>query len=129
MDDEAAIRAFSALAQAHRMALFRALVRAGEEGMTAGQLADAVGIAPTALSFHAKELDRSGLVRQSREGRFIRYRLDVAAMRDLIGFLVDDCCSGHPELCWSGLAGGCAPRGESSDVCCDAKGACNESSR
>lgn len=81
------------------MALFRLLVRAGDVGLTAGQLALTVGIAPTGLSFHVKELERAGLISQTREGRFIRYRLAVAGMRDLLTFLTEDCCGGHPELC------------------------------
>lgn len=111
MESEAAIQVLAALAQEHRLALFRLLVRAGEAGLTAGQLADAVGIAPTGLSFHIKELERAGLVSQQREGRFMRYRLSVAAMRDLLTFLAEDCCGGHPELC-----GVVAPA--DADVCC-----------
>lgn len=99
MESEAAIQALAALAQEHRLALFRLLVHAGETGLTAGQLADAVGIAPTGLSFHIKELERAGLVSQQREGRFMRYRLSVSTMRDLLTFLTDECCGGQPELC------------------------------
>ncbi len=99
METEAAVRALAALAQEHRLALFRMLVGAGEAGLTAGQLADAIGIAPAGLSFHVKELERAGLVTQQREGRFIRYRLAVAGMRDLLTFLTEDCCGGRPELC------------------------------
>jgi DNA-binding transcriptional ArsR family regulator len=99
METDAAVRALAALAQEHRLALFRLLVRAGEAGLTAGQLAEAAGISPTGLSFHVKELQRAGLVTQRREGRFIRYRLAVAGMRDLLTFLTEDCCGGRPELC------------------------------
>jgi len=99
MDSDIAIRALAALAQEHRLAIFRRLVVAGEDGQTAGQLADGVGIAAQGLSFHVKELERAGLVSAQREGRFIRYRLAVPAMRDLLTFLTEDCCGGRPELC------------------------------
>lgn len=99
MDNDTAIRALAALAQEHRLAIFRRLVAAGEAGQTAGQLAEAVGIAAQGLSFHVKELERAGLVGAKREGRFIRYRLAIPAMRDLLTFLTEDCCGGRPELC------------------------------
>lgn len=99
MDKDNAIRALAALASTHRLEIFRRLVVAGEAGLTAGQLADAAGIAATGLSFHIKELERAGLVASEREGRFIRYRLNVAGMRGLLTFLTEDCCGGHPELC------------------------------
>ncbi len=99
MDNDTTIRTLAALAQEHRLAIFRRLVAAGDAGQTAGQLAEAVGIAAQGLSFHVKELERAGLVSAEREGRFIRYRLVVAAMRDLLTFLTEDCCGGRPELC------------------------------
>ena len=99
MENDDAIRALAALAQDHRLAIFRRLVAAGEAGQTAGQLAEAVGIAAQGLSFHVKELERAGLVSAEREGRFIRYRLNVGHMRDLLTFLTQDCCGGRPELC------------------------------
>ncbi|MGD9668051.1 MAG: ArsR/SmtB family transcription factor [Hyphomicrobiaceae bacterium] len=99
MDNETAIRSLAALAQEHRLAIFRRLVAAGEAGQTAGQLAEGIGIAAQGLSFHVKELERAGLVSAAREGRFIRYRLVVPAMRELLTFLTEDCCGGRPELC------------------------------
>lgn len=99
MDIDTAIRALAALAQDHRLAIFRRLVAAGEAGQTAGQLADGVGISAQGLSFHVKELERAGLVVAKREGRYVRYRLAVDQMRGLLSFLTEDCCDGRPELC------------------------------
>lgn len=99
MDHQDAVAALAALAHTHRLALFRVLVAAGPNGLTAGEMADAVGIAATNLSFHAKELDRAGLLRSWRDGRFVRYSVDVEGMRRLVTFLTEDCCGGRPELC------------------------------
>jgi DNA-binding transcriptional ArsR family regulator len=104
MDESSAVRALSALAHAHRLAIFRTLVRAGPNGLTAGEIARAIGIGATALSFHLKELDRAGLVRAWRVGRFVRSAVEVEAVRRLLGFLVEDCCEGRPELCGDGIA-------------------------
>ncbi len=103
MEAENAIRALSALANDHRLAAFRILVRAGPTGLSATQLATEAGIGATTLSFHMKELERAGLVLSWRDGRFIRSAIKVDAMRELIQFLIDDCCQGRPELCSSDL--------------------------
>jgi DNA-binding transcriptional ArsR family regulator len=99
MESVAAVRAFAALAQENRLAIFRYLVSAGPNGVPAGEIAKAVGISPTSVSFHLKELDRAGLVRQTRHGRFIHYALHVDGVRQLIEYLTEDCCGGQPELC------------------------------
>lgn len=99
MNDAEAIRALSALANPHRLAVFRALVRAGGDGLSAGELAALAGIAASALTFHTKELERAGLIETRREGRFMRSALNVPVMRALISFLADDCCAGRPDLC------------------------------
>ena len=67
--------------------------------MAAGTIADKVGCPHNTLSSHLSILARSGLVRGARDGRSIIYRANVDAIRTLVGFLVDDCCDGHPELC------------------------------
>ncbi|MDX2288783.1 MAG: metalloregulator ArsR/SmtB family transcription factor [Hyphomicrobiaceae bacterium] len=103
MEHEAATAALAALAHTHRLAVFRRLVQAGPSGEAAGDIARALGIGATALSFHLKELDRAGLVRSWRDGRFIRYSADIEGMRQLLDFLTQDCCNGHPEIC-GGLA-------------------------
>ncbi|MGE5265929.1 MAG: ArsR/SmtB family transcription factor [Deltaproteobacteria bacterium] len=99
MNDEQAALALSALANARRLALFRALVRAGPAGLTAGELACAAQLSASALTFHAKELERAGLIQSQRDGRFIRSAINVPVMRDLISFLTVDCCGGRPDLC------------------------------
>jgi DNA-binding transcriptional ArsR family regulator len=100
MEITSAARALAALAQETRLALFRRLVRAGPDGLPAGALADALGVAAPTLSFHLKELKHAGLVRVEREGRSLRYRPDFAAMNALLGFLTENCCEG---------ASACAP--------------------
>ena len=94
-----AVDALSALAHGHRLAVFRLLVRAGKEGVPAGDIAREIGALPNTLSSHLTILGHAGLVRSRREGRSIIYSADYERMRDLLGFLVDDCCAGHPEIC------------------------------
>lgn len=94
-----AVEALSALAHASRLAVFRLLVRAGAEGMAAGEIAREIGVLPNTLSSHLTILGQAGLVRSRREGRSIIYSADYARMRDLLGFLVADCCAGRPEIC------------------------------
>jgi DNA-binding transcriptional ArsR family regulator len=94
MQESIVIRALAALAHAHRLQVFRALVVAGPEGMTPGVMAGGVGIAPTALSFHLKELMNAGLVTQERQGRHLVYRAAYDRMNELLGYLTDNCCAG-----------------------------------
>lgn len=89
-----AIDALSALAQEHRLALFRLLVRAGPDGMAAGRIADALGMPNSSLSHHLALLNEAGLVAQRREGRSLIYSADYAAMDRLVGFLMENCCAG-----------------------------------
>lgn len=99
MKTDEAVLALGALAHESRLTLFRLLVRCGPSGMPAGEIARAIGIGPTALSFHLKELDRAGLLRSWREGRFIRYAVHVEGIRSLLTYLTEDCCAGQPEIC------------------------------
>jgi len=94
-----AVEALSALAQGSRLAVFRLLVRAGAEGMAAGEIAREVGARPNTLSSHLTILGHAGLVSARREGRSIIYSADYETMRGLLGFLVEDCCAGRPEIC------------------------------
>jgi DNA-binding transcriptional ArsR family regulator len=94
-----AVTALSALAHGHRLAVFRLLVRAGAGGVAAGEIAREIGVRPNTLSTHLAILGHAGLVRSRREGRSILYAADYEGMRGLLGFLVADCCAGHPEIC------------------------------
>ena len=94
MDSPTVVNALSALAQEHRLALFRLLVQAGEQGMAAGAIADALGLPNSSLSFHLAQLTNAGLIRQERQGRSLIYSADYAAMNDLVGYLMENCCGG-----------------------------------
>jgi len=96
-----AVEALSALAHGHRLAVFRLLVRAGSDGVPAGEIAREVGVLPNTLSTHLTILGHAGLVRSRREGRSVIYSADYDGMRDLLDFLVADCCAGRPEICGS----------------------------
>lgn len=94
MDSNAAVSALGALAQEHRLALFRLLVQAGEDGMPAGAIARALDIPNSSLSFHLAQLARAGLVRQQRQHRSLIYSADYASMNALVGYLMENCCAG-----------------------------------
>ncbi len=99
MEITAAVIAFSALAHPSRLAVFRLLVKAGPEGLKAGDIADTLGIPPASLSFHLKELASAGIARARAESRFVIYSANFTTMGALVGYLTDDCCAGHPEVC------------------------------
>jgi ArsR family transcriptional regulator, arsenate/arsenite/antimonite-responsive transcriptional repressor len=99
MESNLAIDRLSALAQSGRLAVFRLLVRAGPEGVPAGEIASAVGIAPNTLSSHLGILVHAGLISGTRKGRVIRYAARPESIRDLIVYLMEDCCDGRPEIC------------------------------
>lgn len=95
----AAVEALSALAHGHRLAVFRLLVRAGTEGVAAGDIAREIGVLPNTLSTHLGILGHAGLIGSRRDGRSVIYTADYEGMRELLGFLVSDCCAGRPEIC------------------------------
>lgn len=98
MDTSSALHAFSALSQPTRLEVVRLLVRAGPEGLAAGEVASRLGIRHNLMSNHLGILLRAGLVDSRRDGRSIIYRADYDRLRALVGFLVNDCCSGLPEI-------------------------------
>lgn len=97
-----ALSALAALGQPTRLQIFQLLMRAEPDGRLAGSIAEEIGCPHNTLSSHLAILARAGLVRGTRDGRSIVYRANVDGMRALLTYLVNDCCSGHPELC--GLA-------------------------
>lgn len=99
MEISTAVDRLSALAQETRLAVFRLLVRAVPGGMPAGAIADSLDVAPATLSFHLAQLERTGLLTSSRRSRHIIYAVDYEGMRQLLAFLTEDCCQGHPEIC------------------------------
>lgn len=94
MENKDAISVLAALAQETRLDIFRLLVRAGEEGMAAGAIGDALSIPAATLSFHLKELKNAGTVRCLREGRSLIYSADFDTMTTFLGFLTENCCQG-----------------------------------
>ncbi len=99
MDASLAISVFESLSSSVRLDIYRLLVRKGPGGMVAGEIGAALNVPPTNLSFHLKALAQARLVTVVQEGRFVRYRSNNDLVQELIGYLTDECCAGHPELC------------------------------
>jgi DNA-binding transcriptional ArsR family regulator len=99
MEHNEALTALSALSQETRLAIFRRLVVAGPAGEAAGAIGEALGVPAPTLSFHLKELERAGLIAQRRESRNLIYAARSETMRELLAFLMKDCCGGRPEIC------------------------------
>ena len=98
MKPDSVIAGLSALAQEHRLALFRLLVQADTDGMAAGRIAQALGLPNSSLSFHLAQLHDAGLIASERHGRSLIYRADYGAMNALIAYLSENCCAGEPCL-------------------------------
>jgi DNA-binding transcriptional ArsR family regulator len=115
MEISDALKRLSALAQDGRLAVFRALVRAGPDGMAAGAIARALGVPANTLSAQLLVLANAQLVQARREGRSIIYAANFDSMRDLLVYLTDDCCTGRTEIC--------APLVQIAEraLCCDEK--------
>lgn len=99
MDNKTAVTLIASIAQESRLSLFRLLVQAGPEGLSAGSIAEKLKLPSSTLSFHLKELAHAGLVQSRQAGRFIYYSADFATMNALIGFLTENCCGGQPQEC------------------------------
>ena len=99
MEPTSAVTALSALAHEGRLEIFRLLVRAGGEGLAAGEIARATGVLPNTLSSNLGILSVAGLVTSRRDGRSIIYAAAYDRMRELLAFLVEDCCGGRAEVC------------------------------
>ncbi|MEI2386681.1 metalloregulator ArsR/SmtB family transcription factor [Breoghania sp. JC706] len=94
-----ALIAFAALSQPIRLDVFRLLIRAGHDGMAAGEIGAALDVRQNTLSSNLSILLNAGLVRNERQGRSIRYYADMDGLRGLLGFLLRDCCGGREDLC------------------------------
>ena len=99
MKSKEAVNALAALAQESRLAIFRLLVRHAPEGLTPGVIGEQLELPAPTLSFHLKTLARAGLVATTQEGRFVRYRAAMPAIRALAAFLTEDCCKGQLSHC------------------------------
>lgn len=113
MKIDIAVTRLAALAQNSRLAVFRLLVQKGPDGMPAGEIAEKLGVAPNALSFHLKELSNAGLLKARVQGRYIYYAPDFKAMDALLGFLTDHCCAG------SAAVGDCVKPTRARSACCE----------
>lgn len=99
MEKQLATSVFESLASGVRLDIFRLLVKVGPQGLVAGEIANSLDLPPTNLSFHLKALSHATLVSVVQEGRFQRYRANLALMQDLIAYLTAECCAGQPQLC------------------------------
>ena len=102
MKTSAVVAALGSLAHEHRLAIYRLLVEQGPRGLSAGSIGEHVGLQPSSLTFHLQSLRHAGLVTQQRASRQLIYSADFAVMRELVGYLTDNCCAADPEGC-------CAP--------------------
>jgi len=96
MDTKNIVSALAALAQESRLAVFRLLVQSGPAGLAASRISEQVGVPPSSLSFHLKELSHAGLVGSRQDGRFVIYSANFDKMNELMGFLTENCCGGNP---------------------------------
>ena len=112
-----AVVSLSALAHEGRLTVFRLLVQAGAPGLAAGEVARRLDILPNTLSASLNVLSNAGLVASRRDGRSIIYTADYSNMRELLAFLMEDCCGGMPEICAPLVAIAspcCVPEGQAS---------------
>jgi DNA-binding transcriptional ArsR family regulator len=118
MESKLAIEALSALSQQTRLEVFRLLVRREPAGMAAGDLAKTIGVPANTMSVHLNVLSRAHLVTSERYSRSIVYRADLGRFRELMLFMLKDCCDGRSEICAPLIADltPCCPQKESADV-------------
>lgn len=98
MTEEDAAALFQALSNADRLRIIRTLVSAGPEGLSAGDIAEAVGASPSRASFHLAALSEAGYVHRERQQRSLLYSVDFKRIGALLTFLMDDCCNGNATL-------------------------------
>lgn len=112
MNKETATTLFESLASGVRLDVFRLLVKHAPTGLVAGEIATQLDIPATNLSFHLKAMTHAGLVNVTQEGRYQRYRANLAIMQALIDYLTAECCAGHSEKCFDAGSGPVS-------ACCD----------
>lgn len=115
METKPAVASLAALAHEGRLSAFRLLVQAGAEGLPAGEIARRLEVLPNTLSASLNILSHAKLIASRRVGRSIIYTANYDAMRELLAFLVEDCCAGTPEIC--------APLAAIASQCCAVEGA------
>jgi len=108
MDIQQALILFDALSQETRLGVFRLLVRAGTDGLPAGTLSDKLGTPHNTLSFHLSHLSNAGIVSSRKQGRSVIYSANFEVMRELIAFMVRDCCSDQFASIREDSEAGCA---------------------
>ncbi len=99
MDTSAALKVLDALSHETRLAVFRALVIAGSDGLSAGEIAEQLGVLQNTMSTHLAKLQRAAVVDSERRGRQVIYRPRFDSVRELVLFLMEDCCRGMPSVC------------------------------
>lgn len=113
MEKNRTVESLGALAQPTRLDAFRLLVRHEPEGLPAGEVSQLLDVPQNTMSTHLAILTRAGLIKSERQGRQVIYRADLDAVRELVSFLLKDCCAGHPDLCAplvADLAPCCSPK-------------------
>lgn len=110
MDKQLATSLFESLSSGIRLDIFRLLVKHAPTGLVAGEIAAVLVLPPTNLSFHLKAMTHSGLINVTQEGRYQRYRANLAVMQALIDYLTAECCAGHAEHCFDA---------DAAKSCCD----------
>jgi DNA-binding transcriptional ArsR family regulator len=99
MDKNTATSIFESLSSGVRLDVFRLLVKQGLNGMVAGEIATTLNIPANNLSFHLKAMTYANMVSVEQEGRYQRYRANIPLMLDVVAYLTEECCAGHPEKC------------------------------
>lgn len=99
MTNEKTVEMLSALAHQTRLSVFKMLIKKGKAGLPAGNIAERLEMPQNSLSSHLKIMSHAGLIKANREGRHLIYSVELEATKNLIGYLVNDCCDGHPEIC------------------------------
>ncbi len=96
LESKTIVSALAALAQESRLAIYRLLVQAGPDGLAAGKISESLGIAPSSLSFHVKELSHAQLLTSRNEGRYVIYSANFEQMNNVLAYLTENCCGGAP---------------------------------